>query len=116
MMEMILTINGNFEERWQKNSWQKIRMGYLTFCNFFVAQRSLFYFQASAASRSCDLTDCSIQFANILDFAKDMIHEVGLPMLLKQIEKESPPFWKGPPSKQTIDGVVDAVGNLTGKT
>lgn len=80
---------------------QKQNMALTAFCKFFVAQRSLFYFQ----------------FETPFDFIRQMIHEFGLPMFLEKIEKDAPPgLMQAPPTAEVVDAVLDAVGNITGAT
>jgi len=47
-----------------------------------------------------------------------MIHAVGIPMLQEFFESEDVPpgLFKGVPAKETVDNVIDAIGNITGKT
>jgi hypothetical protein len=97
--ELMRKLEGNIDS-YQLRDMKRARYGVTAFTKAFTAQRSLFYFQ----------------FATLFEWAKEMIKEVGLPMFLEEVERESPPFWKGPPSQETLDNIVDAVGALTGKT
>jgi len=76
------------------------KMAITSFLKFFTAQRSLFYFQ----------------FASVFEWARGMIHDVGIPFLLEKIEETGAPILKGPPSADVINNIIDAVGNISGRT
>lgn len=45
-----------------------------------------------------------------------MVHEIGIPMLLQQIEETGMPILKRPPTAEEIDAVIDAIGEISGDT
>ena len=73
-------------DRWQLKSMKRTSMGVTALTKFFVAQRSLFYFQ----------------FESPFEWARQMVHEFLVPMALEKYEKMSKDMGaslvKAPPS------------------
>jgi hypothetical protein len=91
-------------DRWQLKAMKKQSMAVTAFTKFFVAQRSLFYFQ----------------FESPFEWARQMVHEFVVPMALEEYEKMSKDMGaslvKEPPSPEVIDAIIDAIGNISGAT
>jgi hypothetical protein len=97
---MIRKASGDAEYSYEFRDMKRQSMAVAGFCKFFVAQRSLFYFQ----------------FETPFEWARQMVHEFVVPMLLEQAEKSGAPIVKAPPSPEVIDGILDAIGNISGST
>ena len=100
---MLRKAEGNMDS-YDIKKMKKQSMAVTAFTKFFVAQRSLFYFQ----------------FESPFEWARQMVHEFAVPMLLEKWEKMGAQMGaslvKAPPSPEVIDAIIDAIGNISGST
>merc|ERR1712166_224798 len=101
--QMLRKAQGNMDS-YDIRDMKKQSMAVTAFTKFFVAQRSLFYFQ----------------FESPFEWARQMVHEFAVPMLLEEWEKMGAQMGaslvKAPPSPEVIDAIIDAIGNISGST
>merc|ERR1711865_1313312 len=98
--QMLRKAQGNMDS-YDIRDMKKQSMAVTAFTKFFVAQRSLFYFQ----------------FESPFEWARQMVHEFAVPMLLENLEKQrGGQLVKAPPSPEVIDAIIDAIGNISGST
>merc|ERR1712166_608339 len=101
--QMLRKAEGNMDS-YDIRDMKKQSMAVTAFTKFFVAQRSLFYFQ----------------FESPFEWARQMVHEFAVPMLLEEWEKMGAQMGaslvKAPPSPEVIDAIIDAIGNISGIT
>merc|ERR1711865_185679 len=101
--QMLRKAQGDMDS-WDIRNMKKQSMAVTAFTKFFVAQRSLFYFQ----------------FESPFEWARQMVHEFAVPMLLEEWEKMGAQMGaslvKAPPSPEVIDAIIDAIGNISGST
>jgi len=101
--QMLRKAQGNMDS-YDIRDMKKQSMAVTAFTKFFVAQRSLFYFQ----------------FESPFEWARQMVHEFAVPMLLEKWEKMGAQMGaslvKAPPSPEVIDAIIDAIGNISGST
>merc|ERR1711865_1249262 len=101
--QMLRKAEGNMDS-YDIKKMKKQSMAVTAFTKFFVAQRSLFYFQ----------------FESPFEWARQMVHEFAVPMLLEKWEKMGAQMGaslvKAPPSPEVIDAIIDAIGNISGST
>jgi hypothetical protein len=100
MTELMKKLSGDVDQ-YEARKFKEIKTAVSMFTSFFVAQRSLFYFQ----------------FADAFDWAKQMIPTLK-ELAQLQIDDMSLPtgLFKGMPPNEVLENILDAIGNITGKT